>query len=173
MRKLSRDKGFTLVEMLACVVTLLLIGLISSAALNMATKSYWISRFESDSQMLESTLDMYIGDILRYSNQVETDAAGNVTAISNVTYCVNGGGIELIPRNGEEGGRFLIRQTPGEDGTLLVGEAAYAGNLYIEAFVLVYDENTGIFTGEYTIRSSLLEEEARKCVFSYKRIANL
>ena len=71
MMKQKRSKGFTLVEMLACVVTLILLGLTGSVALNMATQSYWASVFESDSQLLESTIDLYIGDILRYSNEVK------------------------------------------------------------------------------------------------------
>ena len=173
MKKLRREQGFTLVEMLACVVALILIGLTCSAAMNLATKSYWISRFESDSQMLESTIDMYIGDILRYSDQVQTDGAGNVTTITNENYRIVGGGIEIVPREGTEGGYFIIRQIPGIEGTMLISKASYADTLYVENLVLRYDANTGIFTGEYTVRSTLLEEEARRCVFSYRRIANL
>ena len=58
MRKIKNKKGFTLVEMLVCVVTLLLIGMIVSAGTNLAMFSLRESTFESNSQMLESTLNM-------------------------------------------------------------------------------------------------------------------
>jgi len=76
MRKIRDKKGFTLIEMLACVVTLLLIGMIVSTGMNLATMSLRETTFESDSQMLESTLNMYIGDILRHATDVKEDATG-------------------------------------------------------------------------------------------------
>ena len=169
MKMIKNDKGFTFVEMLVCVITLLLIGMICSVGVSMASKSYQDSVFESDSQLLESTLNLYISDILRFATDVEVDASGKVTEITNDTYHMKDGNIVLSERSGQTGGFFvLLANELDTQGTLLISEASYGGELYIEAFELTYDENKAVFSGKYVIKSDVALEKEKECNFSYR-----
>lgn len=178
MRKLKSNKGFTLVEMLACVITLLLIGMICTTGMNFALNSYQRSVFESDSQMLEDTLNMYIGDILRHATSIETeiqepDETGSkkVVSFTNAEYQIYEGRIEVPEKTDDVGGNFLVYESKNGQGNLLAGEMVYASTLYVEKFVLKYNENTGVFTGYYIIKSTILSDVSRECTFTYRTIA--
>lgn len=165
MRKLKNKKGFTFVEMLVCVLTLLMVGAICATGTGISVKSYQQSRFESDSQMLASTLDMGIGDVLRYASDIETDGNGNVTALTNHYYQMEDGYISL---NSE--GYFRVCKSPYmPDKTFaLIGEKAYAGDLYISEFELKYINE--VFKGKYTIKSNAMQE-SKTCEFTFRPIA--
>lgn len=179
MRKIKENNGFTLVEMLACVVTLILICGICSAGMNLAVKSYNESMYESDSQMLESTLNLYICDILRHATKIETeeavlpDANGekDVSGFTNVAYQIYGGTIKVMERTDEGGGAFMVYETKNNAGVMLVGENVYAGTLYVSDFKLKFNEEKGYFTGSYVIKSTVLEHASRECVFTCRTIA--
>ena len=175
MRKIKNNKGFTLIEMLACIVTLILIGLICSAGMNLATMSLRESTFESDSQMLESTINMYVGDILRHVTEVETEDDGTVVSFTNDSYYIDEGNFIISKRGSEElkaGYLLCTSQLALEEveGTMLVNEGAYVGNLYIKDFVLSYDKAKKVFSGSYIIVSSLTTR-TKLCKFSYRTIA--
>lgn len=169
MKKIKNNKGFTFVEMLVCVITLFMIGLICSVGVSMASRSYQESVFESDSQMLESTLNLYISDILRFATDVESDASGNVMELTNTSYHIKGGNLKVSERSENQGGYFLLlRNETDVEGTLLISEASYGKSLYIEGFELMYDESTGVFSGKYTIKSDTIESKEKECKFSYR-----
>lgn len=180
MRKMRTQKGFTLMEMLACVLTLLLVCLLCGTGLNIAAKSYNRSLFESNSQTLESTLTMFIGDILRYSTSVKTgepiDTARpeekSVAAFTNGAYEIYGGYLCVPLQEENNSGMFVIyKDASVEEGTLMVGQNVYADSLYIEDFVLTYNEETKRFTGTYVIKSTILEDAVRQCEFTFRTIA--
>ena len=174
MRKLVSKRGFTLVEMLACVVTLLLIGMIVSTGMNLATMSLRETTFESDSQMLESTLNTYIGDILRHATEVEADVDGTVKSFTNDAYYIDGGNFSIDLSVSEiSGAGYLTCTSRLEDsqyGTLVANEGTYGGALYIKDFTLTYDAEKGVFTGSYVIVSSATDI-TKTCEFSYRTIA--
>ena len=180
MKKLRTNKGFTLIEMLACVITLLLIGMICSTGLNFALRSYNESVFESDSQMLSESVDMYIGDILRHSSSIEIDELTvkenygyKVEQFNNIAYRVFNGNIEVSPMSDEKTGGYLILTGDASLGNAyLVGIDTYAKTLYIDSFELYYDDTTGIFKGNYTIKSTILNDASRNCSFSCRTIAD-
>ena len=70
-KKLSRSEGLTLVEMLAAVVILVLLGLILNAGLHMALNSYRTMCAQSETELLLSTLLNTLADDLRYASDVE------------------------------------------------------------------------------------------------------
>lgn len=180
MKKMKDNKGFTLVEMLACVLTLLLICLICSTGMGISLKSYNNSLFESESQMLESTIDVLLGDVLRYAEDVKIKQPPEVeqptVLFTNKFYQIYDKTF-VIPTLGEaNGGRILIQKpvmfgSPDSDPpVVLVGETVYAKTLYVKDFQLAYNEATHVFTGSYIIKSTIVETE-RTCSFSYRTIA--
>lgn len=176
MRKLKNTKGFTLIEMLACVITLLLIGGICSTGMNLAIRSYNESIYESDSQMLEDTLNLYLCDILRHATFVRTEgdaavAEKNVISFTNVAYQIYDGHIEVSERVEDYGGTFLVYESGNGQGAMIVGENVYAGSLYISDFVLKYNSEKKYFTGYYVIQSSVVEDLEKKCEFTCRTIA--
>lgn len=179
MKKRTCNKGFTFVEMLACVVTLILIAGIVSAGMNLAIKSYNESLFESDSQMLESTLNLYICDILRHATKIELEEGTlesengeqTVEGFTNVAYQIYGGNIKVMEKKDEGGGAFMVYETKNNAGVMLVGENVYANTLYVSNFTLKFNAEKGYFTGSYVIKSTVLEHASRECTFTCRTIA--
>jgi len=167
MKKLKKKKGFTLIEMLACTVTLLLIALICTTGTNLALRSYEESVLESNIQNLEATIDLYIGDILRYATDVKPyDGTDEVEELTNASYQIYKGMIEI----NQDG--HLVCTSIHNNGkkTLLVGKNTYAEMLYIESFELHYDAATKLFEGNYVIGNTL-NETKRTCEFAYRMVA--
>lgn len=77
-RKLKEAAGLTLVEMLAAVAVLILLGLILNTGMQMAVGSYRTMIARSEVELLLSTLADALGDDLRYAQEVETDADGKL-----------------------------------------------------------------------------------------------
>ena len=171
-QKIRSSKGFTLVEMLACVVILLLMGVVCSTGINLANNSYQVSLYESNSQMLESTLDSYLGDILRHATSVQTETDGDmVLYFTNESYQMYDGWISVSPREEDAGGMFIICRDRDTTPSLLVSGNVYAETLYVEGFTLHYDADTQLFTGTYVIKSMILDDMARECEFAYRAVA--
>ena len=164
LKKLKSKKGFTLVEMMACVLTMTMIGLICTLGLNMATRSYNESLFESGSQMLESMVDTSLGDVLRYSYDVTVDGSNNVTGLSNATFDVTHGTVKL----NAEGHLVLVKNAAGSE-VLLIGDNVYAEDMYLADLVITYDATNYVYTGHYTIKSKLTDQE-KTINFTYKSI---
>lgn len=182
MKKLASKKGFTLVETLACVITLVLVSMICSTGINFALNVYQESVFESESQMLESTLNLYLGDILRHAAAVDTETSPldpaepdvkEVTSFTNVAYQIYDGQIEVSERVGNNGGRFMIYRKAGVESIPLVNGTIYDNDMYVKDFVLGYNENTGMFYGNFVIKSSLSDDLTKECTFVYRTIADI
>ena len=173
MKKIKKQNGFTMVEMLACVVVLLLLTSVCTMGMSMALNSYNTSVFESESQMLESTLDRYLGDIIRHATldlEAEVLENGNkkIKNITNMSYGIYQGNIGI-----SDDGRFCIYKTPTDtDGVLLLNENVYTNTLRISDFKLEYNEAGQYVVGSYTIESTIVEGGAIECDFLY-RIATL
>lgn len=168
MRKLESKKGFTLVEMLVCVVTLILIGMICTGGMNLALHSLTSMNFESDSQMLESTINIYVSDILRHAVQIEETTEG--VKFTNEAYYIKNGILKVDTLGSKvEGAGYLVCTTERGEDIMLANKGAYANNLYIKNFVLTYDANTGVFSGSYQIVSSAVDS-VRTCTFRYRTI---
>lgn len=174
MRKLKNNKGFTLVEMLACVVTLLLIGLIVSTGTNLAMMSLRESTFESDSQMLEATLNTYIGDILRHATDI--DDSGTEMIFTNDAYYIDGGAFVVDTSNSQVSGAGYLMCTSNlngdSKGLMVANKGVYVNNLYVTDFKVSYDKTKHVFTGNYTIVSSNTNA-TKYCEFSFRSIADV
>ena len=177
MKKLKNKKGFTLVEMLACCITLLLITGVCTLGTHVALDSYNRSLFVSESQMLESTLDLYLGDILRHAT-IKSDGivkeSGNygVETISNLSYGMVDGKLELQKDTSKAHyGRLLVYKKPTEtEGTMFMSENVYTSTLYIYDFKLEYNPDGRYVTGSYIIKSTVVEDAAYECEFTYRLV---
>lgn len=176
MKKLKNQKGFTMTEMLACVVTLLLLVGICTVGTNLAMDSYNKSTFESHSQMLESTLDMHLGDIIRHAT-IEWDETQpleggkyKIKSITNLLSGINQGMIGI-----SDDGRFYIYKTPADTtGASLLSDSVYTKTIHIKDFSLEFykDEEGQYVTGSYIIESTVVDDVEKKCEFTY-RIATI
>ena len=174
MKKIKSKKGFTLIEMLACTLTLMLIVLICTTGMNMAMKSYRESLFETNSQMLESTLNTAISDVLRYAYNVtcDPDAPEVVTGFTNQsTTNMENGMIIIGDDEGEDLGFFKLKLSSATDEEkYLISRKAYAESMTVANFQLTYDSATHVFNGRYTIISNI-GGDTREVTFSYRTMA--
>lgn len=81
--RLRDSGGFTLVELLAACVVLILLGLILSAGLSVAAKSYHDVTAESEAQLLLSTLADAVMDDLRFARDLELNGSELVSYTSD------------------------------------------------------------------------------------------
>lgn len=91
-RKLREKSGLTLVEMLAAVAVLILLGLMLNTGMQMAVRSYRTMIARSEVELLLSTLADALSDDLRYAQEVETDAGGKLKTYQDAS----GGTVSLV-----------------------------------------------------------------------------
>ena len=175
MKKLKSKKGFTLMEMLVCVVTLILLCLIVTTGSNLATMSMNASLFESESQMMKATLDLCIGDILRHATDVKEDKDGNVI-FTNDAYFIDDGCIKIATKDsGITGAGYLICDSAIDlsgSGLLVATRGVYVNGMYVKDFKLEYHGDTHVFTGSYMIVSKYTNA-TKTCEFSFRTIADM
>ena len=179
MRKLKNKKGFTMIEMLVCVITMVLLCMIVTTGSNLATMSMNASLFESESQMLKATLDLNLGDILRHATDVvveENDVEKNVKSFCNSAYYVDNGHIYVETKDsGITGAGYLVCSSDSDGssrGFLVANKGIYVKEMYVTDFKLSYDEDTRVFSGSYVIVSKLTTA-TKKCEFSFRSIADV
>ena len=172
MKRVKDKKGLTLVEMLVCVITLLMVGAICATGTGISIKSYQESRFESNSQMLQSSIETVLSDILRYASNVKTTSEGVVESFDNLDYGMITG--TVLISSSEEGNtekRFVIKRYEAASDMLMLSHNAYAGDLYVDNFELKYDSETNVFSGSYKIKSKTMSNDYEKhCSFYYRTI---
>lgn len=177
--KCKSQKGFTLVEMLVCTITLVLVASICSMGIQIAMKSYHESAYESNSQMLESTLNLYLSDILRYASNIQTteeaDENGLVEIIgfSNTAYQMRGGNIGLGTTEESEGKIVVFDRSqtdPACNETLIAGKNVYPDTIYITELLIKYNKDTHCFEGSYKIKSEILPDAERVCIFTCRTV---
>lgn len=151
MKKLRKSQGFTLVETIVSLAILVMLISVISVGVNTAMKVYESVTFTSESDLLSSTLQTTLADILRYAvyNKEEDMSEGEV-AITNESYGISKGGFLL------ENGRVMVNMGgAGEGGTadtfFLVNDGAYT-SMKITDFNITYED--GLFSGEYVIESN-------------------
>ncbi len=75
-KKLRGEGGLTLVELLAAVVILILLGLLLNTGLQMAVRTYRAVTAQSEVELLLSTAVDALADDLRYARDVSADGVG-------------------------------------------------------------------------------------------------
>lgn len=132
-KKWNSSGGFTLIEMLCAVTVLLLLCLMLGSGMQAAMTTYRAITAKSETQLLLNTLVNAIAGELRYAQELELDAEGNLTYSDGLSLTVSegrilAGGTDLLPRD--------------KDGK---GGAYHGGAYQAEGLELAYDPDTACF----------------------------
>ena len=164
IKKLRSRGGLSLMELLVTIIILVLVLACITVGINMGINCYHKLMFESESQLLMSTLNTAIEDVLKTSENVVTDE-GKVTALDNLeTYTVSSkdsNGIATTVsyyKYGIEGGCISLtdgyvtyQRTSESTPQTLVTTGIYSKNK-ITDFSLTYAGS--VFTYSYTVTNS-------------------
>lgn len=133
-KKLSDKRGFSLGELLAATVILLLASQVMTQGMAFATRMYNESLTRSHAKQLCSTLTNVIEKELRYTTSVNTDSDGTVLKYFSPTYGKTESAFAAIDENenkidGTAGGEIAVQLTA-EDGSRywqkLISSASYS-----------------------------------------------
>ena len=133
-KKLSDKRGFSLGELLAATVILLLASQVMTQGMAFATRMYNESLTRSHAKQLCSTLTNVIEKELRYTTSVNTDSDGTVLKYFSPTYGKTESAFAAIDENenkidGTAGGEIAVQLTA-EDGSpywqKLISSASYS-----------------------------------------------
>lgn len=127
IRKLKNNRGFTLFEMLACVVVMLLVTAIITLTIQMGVKHFTRSVQDSESQVLCGALTAAVKEELEYATNVQTSASG-YTYYSRAR--AHGSGCTLEP-NTE--GQLSVKK--GSQYYPLVGSESYSYDMTADAVI--------------------------------------
>lgn len=95
MSKLKNNSGMTLIEMLCALLILVIMIVGMGSTMDAGTRIYQEAIFESDSATLAGILNTAMGDILRYSRDIELN--NKVDDQDNPQYFVSADGSYLTP----------------------------------------------------------------------------
>ena len=145
-RQLAGHEGLTLVELLAAVVILILLGLILNAGLQMAMTSYRAMIAQSETELLLSTLADILADDLRYAEDVAA-REGMLDSYFSNSY---GEGTRLRLENGK-----VYADGGGNSGLRVLPDGAYGlnGRYEVDAMEIGYADRV------FTLKLSVKEKD--------------
>ena len=170
--KNRKKKGFTFVETL---VALLIVSLLSAVVLT-GIRSAWSihddALFASESEILASTINTALGDVLHYSSYEQSGSQGTseIVRISNQNYGILRGDIEA------DDGKIYIKVSDDKNSSklVLISDGAYT-NIKVTDFSLKYmshDQSTdypeGTFYGSYTLEGT--DGQTKKITYAFQPI---
>ena len=154
MKNQRKSSGFTLVETLVSLVILVMLISVVSVGVDTAMRAYQSITFASESDLLSSTIQSALSDILRFAVCEEGEAGedSGQLSITNESYGLSKGSLFLDNDNG----RIMVNsggtlEHEGGDTFFLVNDGAYT-SMKISNFTLKYEN--GLFSGSYTIESA-------------------
>lgn len=153
-KKLKGQKGFSMMEMLACTVVLLLLAMVLNVGLQAALDSYHRMIAKSETQILVSTAIDALADELRYTQYPENyecdlPNTGGGTPGENNTIELREGRIYVPEYKGLDNGSAIWERR-----RLLPGGPYGNGAYIISELKVTYDPDAGSFTIEITARET-------------------
>ena len=86
-RKLKSSKGFSLLETLVALIIVLLVASCVTIGISASNRVYKRSLFVSESDLIASTIDIALSDVLRYAYDINcADDTNTVSSFSNKNY---------------------------------------------------------------------------------------
>jgi prepilin-type N-terminal cleavage/methylation domain-containing protein len=162
MKRLSKNGGFTLVEMLVATLVLALIAGAIIVGMRATSTVFWKYDFAASSDTLASTVNDALRDVLRYSAY---DGLSNGSAVfTNDEYNVSSGAIMISSdgTNASDSGKLYI--VDGSGAKALVNVGGY-DSLAIENFSMSY--SGGLYSGSYTITDG---DESKDIDFAFRTL---
>ena len=160
--KLRKKKGFTLVETVVVTLIVAMLSALLVTGIGTAIRIRSNELFASESELLASTLNTALGDVLHYSSY-DGDEAG-VPTFTNPGYGIFSGYLLV------EDGRILISDRPASDSgavlLTLTGGGAYT-DLSVTSFTMSYENE--IYTGSYDIQGSSPNQQ-KTITFAFRPI---
>jgi len=170
--KKRKKGGFSLVELLAALLIMALLAVLVSTSVNAAVVSYRKNVFVSESEVLASTVNTAMSDILCYAKYV-TENNNHEVVFINANYQIVVGG-HFFLNNGYI--CYLPYEGDPTDKTMLVSSGAYT-SLYIKDLSVEFQKDSadeksysGIFNVSYTICSKILPGAEKKVSCSYRSL---
>lgn len=161
---IKNNKGYSLVEVLAAIIILLLVTGGVATGVVLSRNQYQNSITQSEASELYNSLSSLINNELKFTNEIKTDDDNNVTSFYSVSYATKSAltGFDTIdsnnkPTNGY--GQIILRSTADEnDIKRLLGYGAYTNGLggkvesvkYIDG---IFEVTLSIGTSDKTIIS--------------------
>lgn len=168
MKRKRSSRGFTLAETLAALVVVILLAMSVQIGTMTALRARTVSRFQSESEILATTLNSALGDMLHYATCARYDGAGGTVYLNNPGYGIVNG--QILAKDG----RLYVNATTGlsasdPNATLLTltGAGAYT-DLTVSGFKMLYDKDNCLFYGSYEINGP---EQAKKTIdFAFRSL---
>lgn len=153
--KLSGRQGFSLGELLAATIILLLASQVMAQGIAFATRMYNETLSRSHAKQLCSTLTNSIETELRYATSASLDTNGILTSYFSIVYGQTQSGFVALDENGESvsgttGGELAIKVTDKDTNQViwqrLISSASYSSyDLKAEASNIKYNEENNTF----------------------------
>ena len=157
MKRLKSKAGFSLVELMVTILVLVILFAGVGVSMDVGSKVYRESVFQSHSALLEETLNNSLSDILRNSTDIHVndgtmeDGQGNILPASQVGFLFSNSNFaaqDAYIRISSTRRHLEIKNSSNPDGQPLVNMGAYP-ELGIEDFkVDYYPQNSKGTTGE-------------------------
>ncbi len=180
MKKLKNKSGLTLVEMLVSLLILVFLVVGMGPGMDIASQIYTDATFESDSAMLARIINNTVGDVLRYSESIDTSYDGKDLpddipfVFTSYDYGIQYGYFN-IPEKITENDRCIIQMKNMRNGQSmdLVNQGAYP-DLEVTDFVVLKGngDDSDLFTVSYKISSITSAEKTRDINYVVRRISN-
>ena len=154
--KFKKSGGFSLSEVLVTIIIASILFAGMATFLVTSLKVYNSTILASECQTLIDSVNTEVMHMLRYSEDVESDAEGNVIFSNKRTYSAGAGSefyeYYIIDEHIEVDDEGCLVHTNGTDKTDVVNRKLY-NNLKVADFKLTYTESTGVFDIEYSVKS--------------------
>lgn len=160
MEKIKNSAGFTLIEMMTTILILVILVVGIGTGIDSATKVYDEATFYSDSDVMASTINTAISDLLRFSTGIHTHSDGVSVVFSNKDWAVADAYLYVpaVPEGTDPDtvqSMIYMKMLKDDSDLALINKGIYP-NLEVKdgSFTLSYDGNNGVFTVNYTIIST-------------------
>lgn len=159
-KKLSGKRGFSLGELLAATIILLLASQVMTQGVAFAVRMYNESLTRSHGKMLCSTLTNAIETELRYTTSITVDSGGTLKNYFSPVYGRTQSSFSVIDENGNpvqstSGGEVAIQITNDDDKLIwqkLISSASYSSyNLKARVESVIFDNGSNTFHVELHI----------------------
>lgn len=153
MKKLKQKGGFTLIEMLVCVLIMAILAVGMGTGITTAMRVYRDAVFCADSSSAAYNLNETMSDLLRYSTDIDPHATPAGGASEVVTFTNYNYGAEHVYLTADtDTGSIRMRSLMGTSEREIINLGAYP-ELKVTDMNIVYNETEAYFTISYKIQS--------------------